>query len=361
MTDPEQHLPFRIRALGEFPPGRVHIHWSDIPRPTCAALEAAIERHWTSRLAKARDTGVLLFNGPLCRLIRLETRQDHLHLHVGPTDYREFAGTNLAIPHRRLEFGHQCYSNPVGTTAVVLTADGHLVYGRRNRRVAYHAGYLHTIGGGLQPDDRAPDGLIDPFASVAREIGEELPLHPTDINTMLCVGVIEDREIFQPEMLFEVAIPHTRDDLLAAFAARTSNHPEEHDRLETCPADPDAAIAFMLDAAPIAPVAVGSIMVFGLRRWGRGWYRRAAEALATTASVRQAAGSPAPAIRGSEARPAAESRSPEGTSNNAEPRALGPESGESADAQPRPAPPPRSTPSALRGTNGGRGSDPPTT
>ena len=41
-------------------------------------------------------------------------------------------------------------ANALGTSAVVVTADGYLALGRRSSRVANHPGYLHCFGGMLE-------------------------------------------------------------------------------------------------------------------------------------------------------------------------------------------------------------------
>ncbi len=271
-------VPFTIDAFGEFPPGRVVLHWSDTPRPTTTDLEASIARLWEEKLAEARRRGAMLFNGRLVRWMDHRVIDGELHLDVGPTDYRDFVGTNLWNKHRIAELGRHRFANPIGTTATLLSADGWLLYGRRSHRVAYHAGYLHTFGGALEEADVRSGGRIDVFAAVHRELAEELGLGPEHVRELVCVGLIHDHEIWQPEMLFEAKVSLTRDALVRRLD-RDDAH-QEHTAIEAVRDAPEALVPFIRASAPIAPVTIGAVCLHGRRRWGEEWLASALRALA---------------------------------------------------------------------------------
>jgi len=72
--------------------------------------------------------------------------------------------------------GEQYLADPLGISCTVMTSDGFLVFGRRGPRVVFHAGFLHTFGGLLEPSDRDADGRYDvegnsvtPVALIERE------------------------------------------------------------------------------------------------------------------------------------------------------------------------------------------------
>ena len=270
------NLPFTVDVAGRFEPSQVRVGFDPSPRPTTPELEALIATEWERRLAIAEAEGQMLFNGPLMRYLGHRITEGdggsaapEFHLTVGPTCYRDFVGTNLFNHHRIGEFGRRRFADPIGTTATLISKDGRICYGRRSARVAYHALYVHTFGGALEERDRRPDGRIDPFASLCRELSEELDLAAEDLHDLACVGLIRDREIYQPELLFEARLDLTADELEARWRGAESR--DEHDAIVTLPDHPDAIIPFIKSCGPIAPVAVGALFLHGDSRWGPNW------------------------------------------------------------------------------------------
>ncbi len=282
---PRSHpkLPFIFDVVGRFSPGQVRVTLNEAPRPTTAELEALIAEEWDRQVARSRQSGCVLFDGPLLRYV------DHavspgaaedeatFQLSVGPTCYRDFVGTNLYNHHRLGEIDWTLFANPIGTTATITTSDGQICYGRRSARVAYHAGHIHTFGGAFEPRDKAADGTIDPFGSLCRELVEELAVAREELRGLLCVGLLRDKEIHQPEMLFEAGVDLTADELRARWESAESQ--DEHDALVTLADEPDAILPFLNRCGPIAPVAMGALLLHGLLRWGHEWFSRTAAGL----------------------------------------------------------------------------------
>lgn len=274
-------LPFDVLAVGRFPPSRVAISFQPEPRPSTAELDAAIAATWQRELERARGTNRMLFNGELLRYVRHEALRaadgERFDLTVGPTCYRDFVGTNLYGGQWLAKCGWETFSNAVGTTATVITADNQICYGRRSERVSYHAGHVHTFGGALESADRAADGSIDAFASVARELKEELGLALEELRDFICVGMIRDREIHQPEMLFEARLDLTAAELRDRWEAAESR--DEHDDIVSLANEPDAIVPFIKSCGPIAPVAIGALFLHGRLTWGEDWFLRAGKQL----------------------------------------------------------------------------------
>lgn len=270
-------LPFVIDAWGRFDSAQVGVSFDPAPRPTTAELDALIAAEWDRQVALAKGTERMLFNGALLRYSghRIERGPggNVFHLVVGPTCYRDFVGTNLYNRHRVEEFGWNRFSNPIGTTATLVSGDGLICYGRRSRRVSYHAEHVHTFGGALEATDRRSDGSIDAFASVARELTEELGLQPDEAHGLVCVGLIRDKEIHQPEMLFEARLEMTAAELRRRW--QTAEARDEHDEIVTLDNAPEAIVPFIRGCGPIAPVAVGALFIHGLLAWGQGWFDQA--------------------------------------------------------------------------------------
>ena len=275
------YLPFVIDVVGQFPPDRLQVAFDPAPRPTTPDLDRLIAAEWDRQMALAKEHDRLLFNGELFRYVDHRVADDAgsdptFHLTVGPTCYRDFVGTNLYNHHRLAEFGWHRFSNPIGTTATLVTADGRICYGRRSARVAYHAGHVHTFGGGLEKRDRRPDGTIDPFDSLCRELAEELNLRRSELSNLFCAGLVRDREIHQPELLFEAELSLSYGELNRRWETAEARH--EHDELVDLNDAPDAIVPFIAACDLIAPVAVGALFLHGRRRWGDRWLNEAANA-----------------------------------------------------------------------------------
>ncbi|HVP11822.1 MAG TPA: hypothetical protein VMV94_11615 [Phycisphaerae bacterium] len=273
--------PFDILAFSHLTPAQVRTAFEPTPRPSTPQLDELIAAEWERQTALARQAGRVLFNGGLLRYVRHAVLKgstggtEAIELTIGPTCYRDFVGTNLFNHHRLEEFGWERFSNPVGTTATLVSREGLICYGRRSESVAYHASHVHTFGGALEERDRAADGRIDPFAAVCREVEEELGLRRDELADLCCVGLIRDKEICQPEMLFEARLDMTADELRARW--RSAEAADEHVDIVTLPDRPDAIVPFIRGCGPIAPVAIGALFLHGRRVWGEEWFRAAIE------------------------------------------------------------------------------------
>ncbi len=280
----DPRLPFVVDVSGRFAPTQVRVRFAPALRQSTPALDGLIAEEWARQTALAEASGRMLFDGALLRYVDHAVLDEsgeggpRFQLTVGPTGYRDFVGTNLFNHHRLDEFGWERFANPIGTTATLITADGLLCFGLRSERVSYHARHVHTFGGGLEACDRAADGSFDPFASLSRELWEELGIARAELRDLCCVGLIRDREIHQPEMLFEARLELTAEGLRGRW--QTAEGRDEHDALVSVPDEPGEIVPFIRGCDLVAPVAVGALLLHGRLRWGPGWYESAAEAIA---------------------------------------------------------------------------------
>ena len=268
---------FSVDVYGTFGPETLRVVWRDEPRPPMPALDTLVAQTWETKRKEAAIVGAMLFNGTLARLLRYRVEAGVLVIEAGPTDYANFLGTNFYHYDRGDEFGWNNYSNPVGTTATIITSDGWLLYGRRSHRVACHAGYVHTFGGGLEADERDAEGVFDVFASLMRELNEELVLEESDVTNMVCVGLIRDKTIRQPELIFDVNVRLTRDEIEQRLAHGGAD--QEHEAIVALRDEPDTVVPFIRAAQPIAPVAVGAVCLHGRRHFGEDWYTATCQVL----------------------------------------------------------------------------------
>jgi len=264
---------FSVDVCGEFTEGQVVIHWRDEPRPSQAALDRLIMDTWASLSQESQAEGRWLYNGGLLRYLRHRLENGKLLIEAGPTDYAAFMATNYLNPHRAEEFGWASYSHPIGISATVITADGWLLYGRRNEKVACMAGYAHTFGGTLEPGEMLPDGTYDAFAGLRRELDEELGLQENEIERLICLGMIRDGRIRQPELIFDAYVRLPKSDMVGRI--RPDRPHEEHTEVLACRDEPQAILPFIRATPRIAPILVGALIHHGRYRFGSAWYMQA--------------------------------------------------------------------------------------
>jgi hypothetical protein len=126
--------------------------------------------------------------------------------------------------------------------------------------MAYYPGRVHPFAGCMEPADD------DVFAAVRRELSEELAFTPLDIADLRCIGIVEDRKLRQPELIFSVTSTRTRQQIESQLDAI------EHHVSWSIPAtaaDIESAIAQQED---LTPVAIASLLLWGRVRFGDAWF-----------------------------------------------------------------------------------------
>ncbi|UCF33143.1 MAG: hypothetical protein JSV78_12495 [Phycisphaerales bacterium] len=269
--------PFLIDVARKYERAAVYGVPADSPRRSNPQIEAAIQQTWEDEISLAAACNRALYDGELGRLAGFVAVGESLQLELATTCYCDFVGTNVSDVLGVHERGPAYLANPLGVSATVLTSDGFLVYGRRSNRVAYHFGYLQTIGGMLEAPDRLEDGGYDVFGSCMREVVEELPISESEPADLFVVGLVRDRELLQPELLFEVSLDLPAAALDARFVKNLGEG--EHERLEMAFSQPQAIVPFINTHQPITPIAQAAMLLHGFHRWGAGWYEQAGLAL----------------------------------------------------------------------------------
>jgi len=122
----------------------------------------------------------------------------------------------------------------------------------------------------VEPGERRVDGTFDVFESVRRELNEELAIEPADIADMVCLGLIHDTTIRQPELIFDVYLRLSRSQVEMRFGSDGPR--QEHDAIVALADEPASAVPFIRSAPLIAPIAVGAICLHGRRCFGEAWY-----------------------------------------------------------------------------------------
>lgn len=237
-------LPFQLLVTGEWRPGQVRSKWTEDSRPRFDEVEQAIELAWSAADAQK---GRKLFDGPMCRLEQWNATPGLLELVLSPTSYRIFFGTNLSNPGLADRFGKSALANATGLSAGLVTSDGFLMLGRRNKSVAYYPSRVHPFAGSLEPKDAG-----DVFAAMQRELGEELSIKPDEVQEIHCAAIAEDRSIRHPELIFPVFLSLTREQVEARLDAA------EH---ETCRAIPmrETELRNAIRNGELTPIAAATV------------------------------------------------------------------------------------------------------
>lgn len=233
---------FTILATGPWLPEQILVERIASSRRFNPEIEEKISEAWSIGLAQTP----MLFDGPMCRMESFDASPRALHLHISPTSYRIFYGTNLSHPEFHDRFGPAYLANPIGLSAAVLTTDGYLIFGRRNSSVAYYPNRTHPIAGALEPSD------IDPFSGIRREICEELLLTPEDVLLPSLLGMVSDQQLHQPELIFRVKVAKSLAELTRLFDAA------EHQGIRSVRTDA-AAIAAAEREGEFTPVGLATL------------------------------------------------------------------------------------------------------
>ncbi len=145
--------------------------------PEYDALVAPI---WEERVAAAAARAHHLWDGRHYRLTDIGDLARGGTLRLGTIDYRYIVTVRaLHEEHRRpgLDPPHH-----ISTAALLLTADGHYAFGKRQIN-----GAIDFIGGGLQPEE----GVVPNLAhNVAKEIHEETGIAPAALGALRGLGVV---------------------------------------------------------------------------------------------------------------------------------------------------------------------------
>lgn len=182
-------------------------------------LYMRLEKVWSEKFKEAVQEGKSLFAGPQYRLSSYELLNDgRIKLDLGPTDYREFMGTNVEAGkdskymQTLLERGIERYgdkdaffSNVLSICSVIETSDGKIIAGLRSDKVAEYPRCWHTAGGHPNPT-HYQQTKTDLFDSMEREMIGELGIDNNEIENMRLLGLVRNSRTRTPELLFHSKI-----------------------------------------------------------------------------------------------------------------------------------------------------------
>ena len=264
--------PFLIDVSGRFDEERVTQSWSDKQQPTTPTMQAAVEQAWSAAVTLAQSDDFTLYDGELVSLRDAKSSGQNLNLELSRTTYKSFVGTNMNPHFVANEANRSHLANPLGISASVITRDGFIAYGRRGRRVAFQTGWVHPFGGMVDLTDRRPDGTVDLFGAILRELQEEAGITRDEVSDLFITGLVRDSRLMQPELLFDVWVNRSRRELEASFDPERSDG--EHSGIEFLHDDPEAAIPSLSRFDKITPITEAAYLLHGRHTWGAEWFEQ---------------------------------------------------------------------------------------
>ena len=257
---------FQVLYRAAHPGARVRVRVVAAGERWTSSEREVIEREWARALERARIEDRCLFDGELLGLSSWRSAHDELELNVSPVHYREFRATQLHPPPSLCALPPERRANPVGTSAVVVTADELCWFGRRSEQVEFHRGHVHCFGGILEPRDRDSAGRVDAHASILRELQEELGVTPSDFVECSLLGMVEDTALRQPELVFVARTNRSGEELQEAWQRAESA--DEHGALCAFASNAVATSASVFAAEDrVAPVARAACSLLA-EQWG---------------------------------------------------------------------------------------------
>jgi len=263
---------FLLDVVGCYHRQNVQVQWCDLQRLTNPQVEQIIEDTWASQTRQAAQTGRLIFNGRLCRLVEYSADNERMTLKLGAVSFKEFLGTNGTHANLRYLHGPDVLADPLGVSAAVITRDDFILLGRRSRHVALYAGRIHPIGGIVEPPGDAQGA--DPFQTLISEVTEETGIRGDQTGLLCCLGLVRDKHTVQPELIFDLEVTCDMPSIRAQSAS--ARDAQEHTGWVPVRNHPAAVVTFIEHHFnDLTPVALATLLLHGLYRWGSGWFAAA--------------------------------------------------------------------------------------
>ncbi len=248
--------PYHTLFTGRFAPTEVSVQWEDSPPALAAELQAAIDAAWEGLKPNPH------FNGRIARLEEWGIEGGALRLRLCPSEYKHLLYSNAHASEIISSWGEEQLARALGISVVVVSADGRILLMERSDQVGEYPGCYDLFGGHINPP--APGEIPDVFASMEKELVEELAL-PPGTAAMSLFGLLLTWETRKPELLFTARCGMESGAMMRA--ARAARDRYEYRRLLTLPADAGSINRFLeCCRAKISPSAFGGLEIFsGIR------------------------------------------------------------------------------------------------
>ncbi len=161
-----------------------------------------------------------------------------LELVLGVTDFKDYIGTTQhalideQFRNRLIAAGmadhndpNHYFANPLAVCANIVTSDGFIPVGMRGDTVAIYKNMPHVIGGYVKvngnnkPDFSVKD--VDLSDDMIKELGQELGLQRDDIEKIYFLGIVRNKAIRGPEIMYHVQLNINSDELMRRWAKQS--------------------------------------------------------------------------------------------------------------------------------------------
>jgi len=248
----QAHLPYIPLVTGHFSAPEVQVSWKNGAEARPPQLQRAVDAAWKGLQPNPH------FNGRIARLEAWAVERGTLELQLRPTDYKTLLYSNGHVEEIVAQWGEEALAKALGISAVVLSADGLLILMQRSELVGEYPGCFDVFGGHIEAPARS--GRPDPFASMERELAEELALAAEDY-VLRCIGLLLARQTRKPELIFRAHSRLHSDRLLQAAVEAQDRY--EYTRLLTLPAEAVEIAEFLRQhKSRVSPSAYGALDLF---------------------------------------------------------------------------------------------------
>ncbi|CDM61018.1 MULTISPECIES: hypothetical protein [Rhizobium] len=170
------------------------------------AVEETRKANWEALLIKNSAA----FDGALLRMADHRIEDGRLIVGANSTSFSAYVAT------RHPRFGdrhpHAARADPLGMTAVVLTADDGVIVTKRSLSADQNPGGLYLIGGYAEPGKGSD--TVDLFQEVAREIAEEIAVSDLTRSASFAIGLAYDPVFCHPELFLLTVSKTSAADIL---------------------------------------------------------------------------------------------------------------------------------------------------
>jgi len=251
-VSPTPPLPYIPLLRGHYGVDDLRVTWKSIAESRAPELQQAVDAAWKGLKPNPH------FNGRIARLEGWAAEDGALELRLRPTDYKSLLYSNGHVAEIVERWGERALSHALGISALVISADDQLILMQRSEQVGEYPGCFDVFGGHIDAPTRGSHP--DPFASMAKELVEELALAVEDY-TLRCIGLLRARETHKPELIFRAHSRLHSDALLQSAAAARDRY--EYTRLLTLPATAAEISAFLRQRGErVSPSAFGALEMF---------------------------------------------------------------------------------------------------
>lgn len=235
--------------------------------PLSDEVKASLSKAWQQHIRWSNSHHQKLVNEQLLRLVDFETEtySNKLTLRLSLTDYREYVGTRSSEFFRTSD--RTQLSNPLGTQAVVISADNKILCGKRPAKSNIYPGRYYLVGGYQTHKDLQAGS--DLFQGICREIHEETGISYSSHQNMICTGLIYDVMMPHPELCFSTHVTEYFETI------RSFRHQDQEvQTLEFIDNLPESISAWILHLHPTQVVGLteGCLLLHGLQAFGESWY-----------------------------------------------------------------------------------------